>query len=74
MTQGEGDPFVRELPNLSSPQWLLAYEALIKGWLPSASGDDYVSDDGFFGQLHTLGVEFYDSAVAVEEVEIETGY
>lgn len=28
--------------------WLLAYEGIINGWLPSKNGDDYVSNDPFF--------------------------
>jgi hypothetical protein len=60
--------------NLFTSQWLLAYEALIKGWLPSVDGGDYVAADGFFGQLKALGVEFYNTGLAVEEAEIEAGY
>lgn len=45
---------------LYSEHWLLAYEAYIKGWLPSVSGSDYVAADEFFGILSRSGVEFYD--------------
>ncbi|MFD2409813.1 RNA-directed DNA polymerase [Paenibacillus rhizoplanae] len=44
---------------LYTDNWLLAYEANVKGWLPSASGRDYVSSDGFFGMLKANSVEFY---------------
>ncbi|MEK4849000.1 RNA-directed DNA polymerase [Paenibacillus sp. FSL H7-0756] len=44
---------------LYTDNWLLAYEAYVKGWLPSASGRDYVSSDGFFGTLKANNVEFY---------------
>ena len=45
---------------LYAEHWLLAYEALAKGWLPSASGVDYVSSDVNFRFLKDRGVEFYD--------------
>lgn len=47
--------------NLYSEHWLLAYEALMKGWLPSKDGSDYLSADPFFSILKTGNVEFYDS-------------
>lgn len=44
--------------------WLLAYEALVRNWLPSATGNNYVSVDAAFGSLESLGVRFYiESAV-----------
>ena len=45
---------------LSSEHWLLSYEALRKGWLPSLSGVDYTSSDSFFAILRKHDVEFYD--------------
>jgi hypothetical protein len=48
--------------HLYSENWLLAYEALKKGWLSSVAGDDYVAADDFFGLLSQLGVEFYDTS------------
>lgn len=45
---------------LWSTNWLLAYEAQIKGWLPSKLGDDYVGHDSFFSELRNKGVSFYD--------------
>lgn len=36
---------------LSSAHWLLAYEAFVQGWLPSLSGQDYVSNDPYFSIL-----------------------
>lgn len=47
--------------HLYSANWLLAYEALEKGWLPSKDGRDYVKDDDFFGVLSKDRVEFYDT-------------
>jgi hypothetical protein len=46
---------------LYEDQWLLAYEANIKGWLASVGGGDHVSSDTCFGFLKSLGVEFYVS-------------
>jgi Reverse transcriptase (RNA-dependent DNA polymerase) len=48
--------------HLYSENWLLAYEALTKGWLPAKDGSNYVEDDDFFGSLSKLNVEFYDSS------------
>jgi hypothetical protein len=45
---------------LFSENWLLAYEAFVKGWLPSADGSD-IRTDQFFGLLAAYGVEFYDT-------------
>ncbi len=50
--------------SLYDENWLLAYEALMKGWLPSLDGSDDVGSDEFFGTLRTNGVEFYDLAVS----------
>lgn len=51
---------------LRGENWLLAYEASIKGWLPSASGADHIQPDPFFNALRTAGVHFYDvSALAI---------
>lgn len=61
---------------LYTENWLLAYEANVKGWLPSASGRDYVSTDSFFGILKANNVEFYigvDSLIpTTQDIEIET--
>lgn len=45
---------------LKTSNWLLAYEAFIKGWLPSATGVDYVSKDDGFKYLQSENVHFYD--------------
>jgi hypothetical protein len=49
------------LSELKTSNWLLAYEALVKGWLPSASGTDYVAADDGFKYLKSEGVNFYDT-------------
>lgn len=50
---------------LYEEHWLLAYEANVKGWLPSQGGGDHVSADPNFGFLKAAGVSFYDVARAV---------
>jgi Reverse transcriptase (RNA-dependent DNA polymerase) len=49
--------------SLYDENWLLAYEANVKGWLPSASGTDHVATDPNFGFLKAGGVQFYDSGL-----------
>jgi len=49
-----------EQQELYGEQWLLSYEANVKGWLPSNSGIDHVSADSNFGFLKTHNVQFYD--------------
>jgi hypothetical protein len=49
---------------LYDENWLLAYEANIKGWLPSAAGGDHVAADANFGSLKANGVYFYDAGLA----------
>jgi hypothetical protein len=44
--------------------WLLAYEALVHGWLTAKGGADYVRDDPLFGLLQQKGVEFYNAGVS----------
>jgi Reverse transcriptase (RNA-dependent DNA polymerase) len=45
--------------DLFEDQWLLSYEANVKGWLASSGGGDHVASDPRFGYMKTLGVEFY---------------
>jgi hypothetical protein len=49
---------------LRSENWLLAYEALLKGWLPSADGKDYLASDPCFSAMRASGVSFYDAAAS----------
>jgi reverse transcriptase-like protein len=49
---------------LYGEHWLLAYEANVKGWLPSAGGTDHVAADANFGFLKANGVSFYDTSLA----------
>lgn len=45
--------------DLYEDQWLLSYEANVKGWLPSLGGGNHVSSDPSFDYLRSLGIEFY---------------
>lgn len=47
---------------LYDDQWLLSYEANVKGWLPSSGPFDHVAADPTFGFLKANGVSFYDPA------------
>lgn len=44
--------------NLYTEYWLLAYEALVRNWLPSKNGDDYVENDNFYRLLKKNHVRF----------------
>ncbi len=48
---------------LYAEQWLLCYEANVKGWLPSLEGGDHVATDPNFGFLKANGVSFYDTGM-----------
>lgn len=45
--------------DLYGEQWLLAYEANVKGWLTSIGVTDHVNSDPSFAFLKKAGVEFY---------------
>jgi hypothetical protein len=47
--------------DLYSEHWILAYEALVRGWLPSKSGSDYIENDQFFKALKDKNIRFFDS-------------
>ena len=49
---------------LYADNWLLSYEANIKGWLPSNSSQDHVAADPGFGFLKQYGVSFYDQSLS----------
>lgn len=46
--------------SLYNENWLLAYEALIHGWLPSKTGTDYIEEDEFFKILKRNNITFFD--------------
>lgn len=47
--------------DLYSEYWILAYEALVRGWLPPKGGIDYVNKDQFFKILSDKDVRFFDT-------------
>lgn len=49
---------------LYDKHWLLAYEANVKGWLPSVGRGDHVRRDAGFNYLKRNGVHFYDDTIA----------
>lgn len=50
---------------LSEDHWLLAYEANIKGWLPSVGAIDFVAAHKEFGPMKAAGVSFYDETATL---------
>jgi hypothetical protein len=46
--------------DLYGEQWLVSYEANVKGWLKSPGGGDNVADDARFSILKNNGVSFYN--------------
>jgi len=48
--------------DLYTGSWSLAYEARVRVWLLSKNGDDYISADPFFSDIHAFNVHFYDTA------------
>jgi hypothetical protein len=47
--------------SLRDEHWLLAYEADVKGWLPSADLNNHVDADPYFSILKQKRIEFYDT-------------
>jgi hypothetical protein len=50
---------------LYQENWLLSYEANVKGWMRSPRNVDYVLSDANFGFLKQNGVEFYNSQTTI---------
>lgn len=50
--------------DLYGSQWLLCYEAAVKGWLSPIGGGDHIARDPNFDWLRRIGVEFYDTSCA----------
>ncbi|WP_133486776.1 RNA-directed DNA polymerase [Aliiroseovarius marinus] len=46
--------------SLRDENWLLAYEADVKGWLQSAESTNHVDSDPYFSTLKARRIEFYD--------------
>lgn len=49
--------------NLHDTSWILAYEADLQGWLPSADPVNHVDADPLFGPMKAAGISFLDLAV-----------
>ena len=47
--------------SLYNENWILAYEALMRGWLPPKTGKNYLDEDDFFAALKKYNVSFFDS-------------
>lgn len=58
---------------LYSNHWLLAYEALKKGWLIPRKNKNYINNDPFFKLLKENDIEFYDSTRQVNHIELTKG-
>ena len=51
--------------SLFEENWLLSYEANVKGWLPSSGVPDHVTADPNFTFLKQNGVHFYDAGLSL---------
>ncbi len=49
--------------SLHGPEWLLAYEADLKGWLPSAEKPNHVDSDPRFSLLKNANVSFFNAEI-----------
>jgi hypothetical protein len=58
---------------LKTENWILAYEALRKGWLPSTDGTDYLTGQDGFSVLVDNDVEFYSLSL-ISEHDPKTNY
>jgi hypothetical protein len=50
---------------LLGPSWLVAYEAAIKGWLPSAGRRDHIAAIPQFDAMRAQNVSFYDTTAVL---------
>lgn len=53
---------------LKSSNWLLAYEAAVKGWLPTPN-PSYIESNDWFSVLNKYGVHFYDENKNVKHIK-----
>ena len=51
--------------SLLEENWLLSYEAIVNGWLPSLGDHDHVTADPNFIFLKQNGVHFYDASLSL---------
>ena len=54
---------------LYGDRWLLAYEALKRGWLPSKDGTNYLEADDFFSVLDRQNVYFFNTKCREEWID-----
>ncbi|ODH00533.1 hypothetical protein A4S05_32865 [Nostoc sp. KVJ20] len=54
--------------NLYSKNWLLCYEANIKGYFPQIDQNNYIAEDPFFCALKDNNVTFYDNTKQVQNL------
>lgn len=52
--------------NLFEEQWLLSYEAQIKGWLRSEEAREGFETTRFFNMLHKKKIQFYDRTATIK--------
>ena len=48
--------------DLYTENWILSYEALLKGWLRSRDEIDYIASDTLFSAFRENGISFYDTS------------
>lgn len=48
--------------DLRGERWILAYEAMRRGWLPPATPRDALDQEPFFAEMERLGVAFIDES------------
>jgi len=73
---------VMTTPGLCDSQWMLAYEAGVKGWLPSHNVADHIGEHPYFNWLRQSGVSFFDTNAVnvitppgeVDEYEAEANF
>lgn len=54
---------------LYGDKWILAYEALKRGWLPSKNGLNYLETDDFFSILNRKNVYFFNTRCREEWID-----
>jgi hypothetical protein len=62
--------------SLKDGHWLLAYEADLKGWLPSLDASNHIDSDRHFKILKQNNISFYDKDITylVSDAEMDDGY
>jgi hypothetical protein len=55
--------------SLWDANWLVAYEADLKGWLPNSVGTTHVENDIWFKEMKAKKISFYDTSLTVPTFE-----